>query len=463
MGKDKIITGTNSGVEYVIDKEIGRGGQGRVFSINGGKYAFKLIGKKSSIKSQLLKRKISYIKTRPIEDLPISKPLEQVDGEALGYIMEMATDMMPIENLIKPEGDFVEWWKTTGGLKKRLILLSKIASTLAKLHSRGLVYGDFSLSNIFVSKEADYSEIFFIDSDNITHDSKVGTAIYTPGYAAPEIIQSDDHKATSGYDTYTDNYSFALIAYYLLTLNHPFIGEYVNEGEPELEEKAYLGQIPWVNHSSDNINSVNSGIPSSLTVSKKMMDAFRRTFEDGISQRSKRVTSLQWKEILSGAINAIVDCTNEVCQQHYFFNRNINCPFCQENVDYVGMAKIHPLIKTMKEDVKYNYSVRLENIKDIGEAIKTKILSPDKYFHFIEDDFLLNSSNKELFKVKITDDNIFIKGESICKVDIISNGKMKHDINITNEIKGSFAKDFTLLLEPSANFQFVLKIRKHLS
>jgi hypothetical protein len=103
-----------SGREYVIEKELGKGSQGRVFSIKGGRYAFKLLGKKSSLTAQKLKRRISYIKTRKIHDLPISRPLEQIRGKFLGYIMEIATDMMPLENLLKPTTDN-NWWENTGG------------------------------------------------------------------------------------------------------------------------------------------------------------------------------------------------------------------------------------------------------------------------------------------------------------------------------------------------------------
>jgi len=463
MGKEKIITGTSSGANYTIEKEIGRGGQGRVFSIKGGKYAFKLIGKKTSSKAQLLKRKISYLKTIPIEDLPISIPLEQVDGNALGYIMEMATDMLPIESLIKPdpEKDFKLWWYETGGLKKRIIILKKIAETLAKLHSRGFVYGDFSLSNIFVSRDKEYNEIFFIDSDNITHESKVGTAVYTPGYAAPEIIHTDNHPATSGYDTYTDDFSFAIIAYHLLTLNHPFIGDYVNNGDPELEEKAYLGNIPWVNHSTDKTNSTTSGIPSSLTISKKMMNAFRQTFENGIKQKTKRTSSFKWVEILSGALNAIIECQNKSCKQNFFFSKDLICPFCKEQMNFVGMARIHPLIKKMKDEVKYEFSVNLENIQNIGEALSIKIITPNSYLIFNENDFLLNSSNRQLFKIKLKSDAIHVKGLALKCVSIISNKKYKKDVDITNEIKVNLTGDLTLFFDDLNKYQRILKLKKY--
>lgn len=463
MGEEKIIVGSSSGANYLIEEEIGRGGQGRVFSIKGGKYAFKLIGKKTSSKAQLLKRKISYIKTRPIEDLPISIPIEQVEGNALGYIMEMATDMISIESLIKPDSakDFSLWWQETGGLEKRVSILKGIAETLATLHSRGLVYGDFSLSNIFVSNDKEYAEIFFIDSDNITHDSKVGTAVYTPGYAAPEIIQTESHPATSGYDTYTDDFSFAIIAYQLLTLNHPFIGDYVNDGDPELEEKAYFGKIPWVNHSTEKINITKSGIPKSLTISKKMMDAFQQTFEKGLSQKIKRTSSFKWSEILSGAFDAIIECQNKSCNQNFFFSKNLSCPFCQEQMNFVGMARIHPLIKKMKDEVKYEFSVNLDDIKNIGEVLSIKIMTPNNYLIFNENDFLLNSSNRQLFKIRLKDDSVYIKGIDLKRVSIISNKKYKKEVDITNEIKVVLTGDFILFFDDLNKYQRILKLKKY--
>jgi serine/threonine protein kinase len=462
MGKEKIIIGLSSGANYTIEKEIGSGGQGKVFSIKGGKYAFKLIGKKTSSKALLLKRKISYLKTRPIDDLPISLPMEQIEGNGLGYIMEMATDMVSLEELIKPDPDvnFTVWWKETGGLKKRIKVLEKIVKTLSDLHSRGFVYGDFSLSNIFVSQDKNYSEIFFIDSDNITHESRVGTAVYTPGYAAPEIIQTDNHQPTSGYDTCTDNFSFAIIAYQLLTLNHPFIGDYVNEGEPELEEKAYLGEIPWVNHSLDDTNIASSGIPNSLTISKKMMVAFQQTFEEGMNQKFKRTSAFKWQEILSGALDAILEC-NKSCKQNFFFSKDIICPFCKVQLDFVGMARIHPLLRGLKDEIKNNFSVELKNIENIGGVIATKIMTPNNYLVFHENDFFLNSSNNKLFKIKIQEDSIYIKGIDLKSVSIVSNKKYKKSVDITNEIKVLQTEDFTLFFDDVEKYQRILKLKKY--
>ncbi|WBX68209.1 protein kinase [Tenacibaculum dicentrarchi] len=463
MGKEKTIIGAKSGANYTIDKEIGKGGQGKVFSIKGGKYAFKLIGTKTSSKSQLLRRKISYLQTLQLNNLPISMPIEQVEGKGLGYIMEMATDMVSLEYLITPNLNikFTQWWYNTGGLKKRIEILEKIAKTLTKLHAKGLVYGDFSLSNIFVSEDKNYSEIYFIDSDNITSESKVGEAVYTLGYAAPELMQTDSKNASSGYDTYTDNFSFAIIAYQLLTHNHPFIGDYVNEGEPELEESAYLGQIPWVNHTTDNINISKSGIPSSLTISNKMMEAFRNTFEEGIENKFKRTTAVKWEEILYKALKAIIKCEKDTCNQNFFFQKNLICPFCNDQMEYVGIATIHPLLKSIKDEIKKECSVTLPNIKDLGNALSTKIINSNTYLTFSENQFILNQSNKPLFKIKFIDTAIFIQGIGLKNISIISNNKVKKDINITNEIKVNLSNSIILFLDGLDEYQQVLKVKKH--
>ena len=448
----KVIVGETSGAEYEILKELGRGAQGRVFSIKGGKYAFKYLGKKTSSRAHSLKRTISYIKTRPIKDLPISKPLEQVKGNALGYIMEMASDMMPLEELLKPKGD--NWWKETGGLKKRLLILVKLSKVLSDLHSRGLVYGDLSPSNIFISEDPNYSEVFLIDCDNITHESKVGEAVYTPGYGAPEIVKQD-----SGSDTYSDDFSFAIIAYQLLTLNHPFIGDYVNNGEPELEEQAYLGEIPWVNHSEDNLNRTTTGMASLITISSKMMQEFEQTFESGIKNCHKRTTTLKWYETIDSALNFVLQC--ESCGNYHFFSKKRICPFCNNKLDFVGIVSIYQFISPLKKQMAEEYNVDLNKVKDIGNELLRKVIQPDAFLTITEKDLFVTESNKPLFKVKVEDDSIFIKGIDQKSISVYRNGNADKNMDITRERSANINDWFVISKESNPDFQRVIKFRNY--
>jgi len=446
----KSIVG-ESGREYVIEKELGKGSQGRVFSIKGGKYAFKLLGKKSGSKAQILKRKISYIKTRKINDLPISRPLEQIKGEYLGYIMEIATDMMPLENLLKPIKD-ANWWENTGGLKKRLLILEKLSKVLSDLHAKGLIYGDLSPRNIFISNNPNYSEIFLIDVDNITHQSKVGEAVYTPSYAAPEIV-----KGESGSDTYTDDFSFSIIAYQLLTLNHPFIGDYVSKGEPELEEEAYGCDVPWINHSSDETNRSSVGLDSSLTISKMMMKEFTNTFEKKLQDKYHRTTTLKWNEVIKRAIGGLIECPQ--CKSAYFYNRELECPFCKNRLEYIGIVTILPLVVNIKKDILDTCNIDLK-VSGLGQKLVEKIVQPEKYLMITEDDLYLNGSMNELFKIRVNIESVFIQGISQNELSVYKNKKIISGIDIRKERKAS--QDDWLILSDnfSSIYQRVLKVRK---
>ena len=450
----RTVIGENSDAQYQLDEEIGSGAQGRVFSVKGGKYAFKLIGKKSSKNAQLLKRKISYIKTRNISDLNISKPIEQVKGEYLGYIMEMATDMVPLEKLLKPTSDS-EWWEKSGGLSKRLLILKNLSNLLSDLHSRGLIYGDLSPNNIFVSEDKEYAEVYLIDVDNITHESKVGEAFYTPGYGAPEVVRGD-----SGADTYTDDYSFSVIAYQLLTLNHPFVGDYVNQGNPELEEEAYMGNIPWVEHSDDKINNSTVGLNSSKTISRMISKEFTNSFEINILNKLKRTSTSKWNEVLTKSLTGILKCDN--CSNTFFYNPELSCPFCDDIKQSIGIVQIHQLNATIKNDLKEKYSLTtFDNVRDVGQTISRKLGSLGEYIPITENDLFLNKSESILFQIRMEENYNFIKGANQKTITVFAKGEIKEGINIENETKISQGDWLIFSKELKEGYQRVVKVGRY--
>jgi eukaryotic-like serine/threonine-protein kinase len=450
----RTVIGENSDAQYQLDAEIGSGAQGRVFSVKGGKYAFKLIGKKSSKNAQLLKRKISYIKTRNISDLNISKPIEQVKGEYLGYIMEMATDMVPLEKLLKPTSDS-EWWGKSGGLRKRLLILKNLSQLLSDLHSRGLIYGDLSPNNIFVSEDKEYAEVYLIDVDNITHESKIGDAFYTPGYGAPEVV-----KGNSGSDTYTDDYSFSVIAYQLLTLNHPFVGDYVNQGDPELEEDAYMGNIPWIEHSTNKINKSTTGLDSSLTLSKMIKKEFINSFEINILNKIKRTTTSKWNEILIKSLTGILQCHN--CDNTFFYNPELCCSFCNEIKKSIGIVQIHQLNATIKNELKEKYPlIAFDKVKDVGQTIGRKLGSLGEYVSITENDLFLNKSESILFQIKMEENYNFIKGIDQQAITVFTKGEIKEGINIENETKISQGDWLIFSKDLKEGYQRVIKVGRY--
>lgn len=56
----------------------------------------------------------------------------------------------------------------------------------------------------------------------------------------------------------------------------------VEEGEPELEDQALAGELPWVSHSTDARNRTHYGYPPEVMLNDPLFKLFQRTFEDGL-------------------------------------------------------------------------------------------------------------------------------------------------------------------------------------
>ena len=335
---------------YDILSEIGKGSQGTTYLLMGGKYIAKLFNTVTNPTE--LKSKINFLKRLDLDKEGFAIPLEEITQPKIGYISEFASGMQPLSFLkwTNQDENMQDWFVETGGLLKRLQVLTKLAERLRTLHSKGLIYCDLSPNNVFVSSEAKNSHVFLIDLDNLRYRTNILHNIYTPFYAAPELV-----NATGANSMESDCFSFAVIAYEMLTFNHPLIGDYVNDGEPELEELALAGKLPWVDHSSDNINARSSGIPSDFFITTSLKELFKRTFEDGLNAPLKRPTISEWCDALSATVNDIVKCPD--CRIHYPSSISGKCPFCGEASDSVVRIQMRRWEKLSRYDRRNNRMV----------------------------------------------------------------------------------------------------------
>lgn len=321
------------GVSYNLTKRIGEGSQGETFIIEGDKYIAKLF--KGSINNVEVRSKINFLINLNLDKEQYSVPMKEIVSPKSGYISEFASGMIPLSELkYAPHmGNFAEWYVNTGGLLKRYGILIKLANSIRTLHSKGLVYCDLSPNNVFVSSNPQKHNVFLIDMDNLRYKTSIIHNIYTPFYGAPEIV-----KGIAPNTPMADCYSFAVIAYELLACNHPLIGDLVDEGEPEIEEKALRGEIPWVEDTSDDSNIRTTGLPSSSFIAKKVMDLFHRTFEEGLNAPLKRPTMAEWSDALNDGLNDLLLCDN--CKIHYPHSNAGHCPFCKKEPELSLTLKI---------------------------------------------------------------------------------------------------------------------------
>lgn len=328
-------------------KPLGIGGQGVVFRTTERDLAVKLVidpfGRpvRDADTRARLDRRLERVRTLPLPDLLIAQPLQLLSGPYAGYVMRLLTDMLPSRSLIAPPGrKLSEFYLEGGGLRRRLILLGKAAEAIARLHAVPVVYADVSPNNVFVSADVAATEVWLIDADNLDFLTRSGTSIFTPGFGAPEVVQGK-----SGATTLSDIHAFAVLAFQVLTQQHPFLGELAESGggwdrDEDMEEKAIRGELPWIHDIDDDRNLTENGIPRELVLSTSLWGKrtsgserpwglFDRTFGPGRLEPTERPSLLQWVEAFRQAADLTVTCP--ACRWSYYVTAK-RCPLCEAAV-----------------------------------------------------------------------------------------------------------------------------------
>ncbi|MDF1552529.1 MAG: hypothetical protein P1P84_05670 [Deferrisomatales bacterium] len=337
MSKVRSVIDAN-GVRYELVELLGRGGQGAVYAVKGGRLAVKLVAGQGQEHRERMRNQLTHVRRLPFSELPLAKPLEMLRPPHTGYVMELLTGMAPIKRLLAPpkgEASNVEWYLSSGGLRRRLLVLGRAAHVLAQLHGKGLAYSDPSPTNIFISDDPSFAEVWFIDTDNLRYESAPGSlaGVYTPGYGAPELVQG-----RSGVTTLTDIHAFAVTAFQALTLAHPLIGDLVNDGGPELEEQAFSGLLPWIDDADDDRNRADFGVPREWVLSARLAEAFHKTFGTGRLMPSARPGAAEWAARLFAAADATICCPN--CGGTFYFNQH-QCTWCDNARPTFAIAAFH--------------------------------------------------------------------------------------------------------------------------
>jgi eukaryotic-like serine/threonine-protein kinase len=309
---------------------IGKGGQAEVWASEG-RIAVKLMHARGPRSAARVRSRIGVVRRMNLDGVPISRPLELLEQPDVGYSMELLDGMIPVKRLAVPpaDADMLEWYAGTGGQAKRLRVLARAAGALAELHARGLVYSDPSPDNVLVSEDERHTEVRLVDVDFLQSESVVLESAATPGYAAPEVFTQ-----RSGVTGTSDAFAFAVIAFEVLTLTHPFLGDQVHHGEVEMLDRAYCGELAWIDDEVDPSNRSSYGMPRDAILLGGIRDCARSAFTVGIRQPSRRASVGEWRTALHAAADILLACG--ACGKD--MNARLpSCPWC-------GTAAPHPLI-----------------------------------------------------------------------------------------------------------------------
>lgn len=340
------------GYKHITTNEIARGGQGAVFRTQNPNIAIKVEFDQSGTafsRDLTQNNRLNEIRLLPIPS-KVNLTLPQATlKDIAGYVMTLLDDMDSFESIFdysfETECEHMNAWLEqfkesapefvdvfgqyigSGGRRRRLNAYLKVATILSELHSKGLVYCDFSSKNAYISKVQGFDAIWLIDADNLNYQEKtLRSGYYTPGYGAPEVING------KGCTFYSDSYAFAISLFWQLTGTHPFKGAAMESDmdvdfADDIEEKANAGELPWIMDQEDDSNYIETRIPQNLIISDRLAKCFERTFsETGKKKRHKRPTMFEWSYTLAKELDRSVKCS--FCQMDYD-EKFSACPWCE--------------------------------------------------------------------------------------------------------------------------------------
>ena len=316
------VCGLN-GRRYTLEKEIGAGGEGRVYRVAGQN----LVGKIYKKVEREVEDKIRYMVQHPIEDLRDSQGkvilalawprdiLCDEKGAFIGYTMPFIQNGVEICTIArgcdmpKAQAMFPDYnWMFN------LQVALNLAKAVAYLHARNCIVGDLNCKNIMVSPDG---LITMLDNDSFDLlDAESGLHFRccagTQDYLAPELQGRNLRSPGAVFSKHSDNFALAIHIFQLLMNNfHPFTGKnlvVIKDSTSTNQRLDHLvnGKCPFIHNYADLTVPIGAPYLNEM-VSQPLVKDFYRTFNydaSNIQERAReRTTAAQWVTDLQQFMN----------------------------------------------------------------------------------------------------------------------------------------------------------------
>lgn len=354
-----------NGKTCTVKKELGRGGQGIVYTVDyGGKdYALKwYIQQYNNRFYENLDKNVKAGAPNRHFLWPLALTEHQFDS--FGYIMELRPKGY------EEMGMFILAKARFASMQANINAALQICTAFRELHARGLSYQDMNDGNFFINPQT--GDVLICDNDNVTSNG-VNTGIAgKAGYMAPEIVEREAMPSRT-----TDYFSQAICLFILFYLNRPFEGAYYASCPcitPEFERKLFGKEAIFI---MDPTNTKNRPKPDLHTnvirrwplFPSLLRESFQQAFSrEAIVNPARRIIDLKWMEIIVQLRSLYVKCP--VCGEYTFVDPQKPAQKCIEcdrqlpafTTMEVGHYSI-PLIPGQKI-----YTCQVRDSKDLDEV-----------------------------------------------------------------------------------------------
>lgn len=226
----------SDGDELAVEKQIGKGGEGVVYSLVGrSDLALKVYrADNASKREQKIRAMIAADLASRAETIAFPKSaVKDNRGRFSGFLMQLVSGYQPLHELYAPASRRKHFPDVDYRFLVRTAL--NISRVVAQAHSSGCMIGDINHSGILISKDA---TVALIDADSFQFISDAGRflcLVGVPEYTPPElqgihlgsVVRSQDHDA----------FGLAVVIFQLLCMGrHPFSGRSKQGAEIPLEK-----------------------------------------------------------------------------------------------------------------------------------------------------------------------------------------------------------------------------------
>jgi len=260
----------------------------------------------------------------------------------VGFVMsKLSVDVELGE--IYPYDPYATKKKANLTVQQKVIVAINICRVIEEIHSMGYVFGDFNPRNIGVNLSTGHVAFFDTDTYHI-YDPKSSKTYRCnagfPGYVAPELIKKvkGTTYAQAPLPTFTKETDlFALsIHIFKLMMNgySPYNGILETQSSSQASPGVGDAAVERWNYCYKSGNKPQSAATLPLQAFPiGIQKLFKRSFEEGHLDPSKRPTASEWNAELTNYLSDLKACTKK--PDHFYYCGLSACPYCEADQRHI--------------------------------------------------------------------------------------------------------------------------------